>query len=112
MKTICIMCPMGCTLNIERREDQIIVKGNHCKKGEVYGRQEFIAPKRVVTSLVRLKDGGVVSVKTDGLVDKEKIMDILNELKGIELTSPIKVGDVIIKNILNTGVDIVATREG
>jgi len=73
MKTICIMCPMGCPLDINKVDGKIVVTGNTCKRGEIYGTQEFTAPKRVVTSLVRLTSGGVVSVKTDGLVLKTLI---------------------------------------
>ena len=51
---------MGCPLEIENNNGQIKVSGNPCKRGEIYGAQEFTAPKRVVTSLVRLSTGGVV----------------------------------------------------
>lgn len=44
MKTICIMCPMGCPLEIENNNGQIKVSGNTCKRGEIYGAQEFTAP--------------------------------------------------------------------
>lgn len=80
MKTICIMCPMGCPLDINKVGDKIVVTGNTCKRGEIYGTQEFTAPKRVVTSLVRLTSGGVVSVKTDGLVLKTLIPEVLSEI--------------------------------
>lgn len=112
MKTICIMCPMGCSLDINRVGEEVIVKGNHCKRGEIYGRQEFIAPKRIVTSLIKLEGGGVVSVKTSDLIDKSKIFDILNAIKDIKLKSPVMVGDIVVENILDTGVDIITTREG
>ena len=111
MKTICIMCPMGCPIEVNKIDDKITVAGNTCKRGEVYGIQEFISPKRVVTSLIKAIGGGVVSVKTNQLVDKSKIFDILEELKNIRVKPPVHIGDIIIKNVLNTGADIVATRE-
>lgn len=111
MKTICIMCPMGCPIDIKKTGNKITVTGNTCKRGETYGIQEFVSPKRIVTSLVKLEGGGVVSVKTDNLIDKKLIFEILNQLKNIKLRKPVRVGDIIIKNILNTGVNIVATRE-
>lgn len=111
MKTICIMCPMGCPIEVNKIEDKITVTGHTCKRGETYGIQEYSAPKRVVTSLVKVIGGGVISVKTNDLVDKSKIFDILDTLKDIKVSAPVYVGDVIIKNVLNTGVDIVATRE-
>ncbi|MGL5709777.1 MAG: DUF1667 domain-containing protein, partial [Cetobacterium sp.] len=50
---ICILCPMGCHLNIDI-ENNYKVTGNSCPKGEIYGKEELIAPKRVVTSIVRV----------------------------------------------------------
>lgn len=105
----CINCPMGCALTIEVNGDDIKVSGNTCKRGETYGKQEVTSPKRVVTSLVRIKDGAVVSCKTNQAIDKDKIFAVLEELRHIEVNSPIKIGDVIVKNILGTGADIVAT---
>lgn len=107
--TTCINCPMGCPLTIEINGDDIKVSGQTCKRGEVYGKQEVTCPKRVVTSLVRIKDGAVVSCKTNKAIDKAMIFKVLEELRGIELTLPVKIGDVIIENVLGTGADIVAT---
>jgi len=111
MKTICIMCPLGCALEVVEKDSNIVVTGNSCKRGETYGRQEMISPKRVVTSLVKLVGGGVTSVKTDGLVDKNKIFHILKELSTIQMTRPVKIGDIVIANVLETGANIVVTRE-
>ena len=85
METTCIMCPMGCSLTITREGDEIIVKGNTCPRGKKYGTSEFTAPKRIVTSLVRLEGGGVVSCKTKDLIPKEMMGDILRELKKLKL---------------------------
>ncbi len=101
MKTICIMCPMGCPLDINKVGDKIVVTGNTCKRGEIYGTQEFTAPKRVVTSLVRLTSGGVVSVKTDGLV-------LIGKLR---LSAPLKIGDVAKENVAGSGVNLVVTED-
>lgn len=111
MEFTCIMCPMGCSLKVEKTDGEVIVSGNTCKRGEMYGKQEFVAPKRVVTSLVRVRGGGVVSVKTADLVDKNRIFDILDLLKTVEAEKPIHIGDVIVENALGTGVNVVATGE-
>ena len=111
MNTICLMCPRGGPIEIPESDGIISVTGNTCKRGESYGISEYTSPKRVITSLINLQDGGVVSVKTNDLVDKAKIFDILNELSGVVVSKPVKIGDIIVKNILGTGVDIVATRE-
>lgn len=110
MKTICIMCPMGCPLEINQTEKGIEVKGNTCKRGLNYGIQEYTNPKRVVTSLVRTDNDKVVSVKTADLIDKKLIFKVLDTLKDIKVSVPVKIGDVIIKDVCGSGVDIVATN--
>ena len=111
MKTICIMCPMGCPLDINKVDDKIVVTGNTCKRGEIYGTQEFTAPKRVVTSLVRLTSGGVVSVKTDGLVLKTLIPEVLSQIGKLRLSAPLKIGDVAKENVAGSGVNLVVTED-
>lgn len=109
MNTICIMCPMGCALTINETDYGVKVEGQTCKRGEIYGKQEFVCPQRVVTSLVVSEDGRVVSVKTAGSVNKDKIFDILKVLKTLKVKAPVSVGDLIISNVCDTGVDVVAT---
>lgn len=109
MKMICIMCPIGCEMEVTQNESDIKVTGNTCKRGEVYARMEIINPQRIITSLFPVKNDGVVPCKTSSTVEKSKIFDILQEIKRNSATKPIKVGDVLIKNVLETGVDIVAT---
>ncbi len=108
---ICIVCPRGCHLKIDE-EGQ--VEGNFCKRGETYAKQEAVCPLRMVTSTVALlsKSGlARLPVITSGEVPKDKIFEIMKKLYNVEVKAPIKVGDVIIKNILNLGVDIISTRE-
>lgn len=109
MKTICIMCPMGCPLDVERVDGKVVVQGNTCKRGELYGEQEFVAPKRIVTSLVRLTTGGVVSVKTDELILKTDIAKVLAAIKEITFAPPCKIGDVVAENISGSGANLVIT---
>lgn len=110
-KMICIMCPIGCNLEVEQltKGGELKVTGQTCKRGEVYARMEIINPQRIVTSLFPVKGDGVVSCKTSNTIDKSKIFDVLNAIKAKSANKPVKIGDVLIKNVLNTGVDIVAT---
>ncbi|WP_462427809.1 DUF1667 domain-containing protein [Fusobacterium varium] len=108
---ICIVCPLGChlTVNIETLE----VSGNSCPRGEKYGKEELTAPKRVITSTVKIA-GGIhnrVPVKTNDSIPKGLNFKCMELLKDIELKSPVKKGDIVIKNIFNTGVDVVVTRD-
>lgn len=112
VEMICIVCPMGCHLNVDV-ENNYEVTGNKCSRGAIYGKEELIAPKRVVTSTVKIV-GGIhhrISVKTDRAIAKEKVYECMELLNKIEVKSPIKTGDKILENILGTDVNIVATRD-
>lgn len=108
---ICIVCPMGCHLTVDT--ETLEVTGNTCPRGDKYGKEELTAPKRVITSTVRIK-GGIhnrVSVKTNDAIPKELNFKCMELLKSVELQSPVKRGDVVLKNIFDTGVDVVVTRD-
>lgn len=110
---ICIGCPMGCSLEIELEGDIVKkVSGNNCKIGENYAVKECTNPMRIVTSSVVVIDGDtdMVSVKTEKDIPKNKIFECIRELKGIRVNSPVNIGDIIVENVANTGVNIVATR--
>lgn len=111
MKTICIMCPIGCALDIDKIDNNVVVKGNTCKRGNDYGISEFTAPKRMVTSLVKLLNGGVLACKTDKLIDKNKIFDVLNCLKDFYLDDVVPMGTVVIANAADSGANIIITSE-
>ena len=110
---ICINCPMGCHLLVDDSDkENIKVTGNTCKRGEIYGINEILHPKRMITTSVFVLNGNnnVVSVKTKEAIPKELIFEALNILRKIKVEAPVNIGDVVVKNILNTGVDIIATR--
>ena len=108
----CIGCPRGCTLKIERDGDGWSVTGNTCPRGDAYARKECTHPARTVTGTVRVTGGllPVVSVRTRGDVPKERVLDVARALCRVQLTAPVQAGDVVIPNVLGTGVDVVATR--
>lgn len=109
----CICCPLGCALTVEVENGMDIrVTGNACKRGEDYGKKEVTSPTRIVTSTVRVKGGAapMVSIKTKSDIPKDKIFDCVKALKEIEVTAPVHIGDVVLQNVANTGVDIVAAK--
>lgn len=113
-KITCIGCPMGCEVTVELDCGKIIsTTGNTCPRGDIYARKEVTAPTRTVTSLVRLKGGkdAVVSVKTEKDIPKDKIFECIRALKEIEVSVPVYIGDVILENVAQTGVNIIAARE-
>lgn len=110
---ICIGCPLGCPLTVEMEGSEVIcVTGNTCKRGEDYAKKECTNPTRIVTSSVMVEDGtlAMVSVKTREDIPKNKIKDCMKALKNVKIKAPITIGDVIIENAADTGVDIIATK--
>lgn len=109
----CIGCPMGCRLSVRIEEGQAVaVDGAACGRGAVYARQECVCPTRMVTSLMRVRGrSGPLSVKTVRPVPKEKIGDCLTRIHEVELVPPVRMGEVVVKDVCGTGVDVVATME-
>ncbi len=119
---ICISCPIGCRLEVEYdelteknsgNEDQIKVSGNRCPRGITYGREEILAPKRVVTATAPIdsKIQSRLPVKTTGPILKAYIKPLLREIYGLKLSPPVEIGEILIENYRNTGINIVATME-
>lgn len=107
-KMICIVCPRGCHLTID---EDLNIHGNHCNRGHDYALKELVAPKRNISSTVKVINGKnpVCSVKTSKEIDKKLIFEVMAEINKVKVQAPIKIHDVIIKNVLNTDVDIIAT---
>jgi len=109
----CIGCPLGCALEVTVHDDGTMdVRGNTCPNGDSYARTELTAPKRVVTSTVRVAGGiaPLVPVKTAAGIPKEKIFACVRAMGAVELTAPVAIGDVVIPDVLGTGVDVIATK--
>lgn len=110
---VCIRCPLGCNMEVVMDDGDIReIKGNTCKRGEDYARREITNPVRTVTSTVRVAgiDDMMIPVKTKKDIPKEKMMDCVKALKDIKVTLPVHLGDVIIENVVETGVSIIAAR--
>ncbi len=109
---ICIGCPVGCLITVNKNEDgTLAITGNTCKKGEAYARNEMTAPVRGVTSIIRVEGGSgrVVPVKTAGEIPKGRIGQCLDEIGAVTVKAPVKAGDVLIQNVAGTSVSVVAT---
>jgi CxxC motif-containing protein len=110
MKMICINCPRGCELDVEKNGDDVVVSGQACPRGETYGRSELLNPTRMVTGLVRI--AGMrkpLPVKTKTAVPKAKIDAVLFALHQTTVQLPVTIGDVVIADVAGTGIDVVAT---
>ncbi len=110
----CIVCPRGCSLVVELevvdgKNKVLSVSGNGCRRGVPYAEAECTAPVRTLTTTVRTVGGRVVAVKTANPIPKEKMMDAMDVLAKVRVSEPISIGDVIVEDILGTGVSVVAT---
>lgn len=109
---ICIGCPRGCHLQVNE-ENNYEVTGNSCNIGAEYGRNELINPTRTLTTTVRLINSTHHSlpVRSEKPIPKKLLFEAMNVLNGWEVKAPVKCGDVVYTNILDTGIDIIATRD-
>ncbi|MFA5421519.1 MAG: DUF1667 domain-containing protein [Bacilli bacterium] len=107
---ICIICPRGCRLHVD---DDLNVTGNFCPRGIIYAKTEMTNPTRTLTSTVKIKASSAVrlSVKTSQAIPKGKMFDCMRELDKVMVEAPIHIGDVVMSNICDTGVDVVATKD-
>ncbi len=105
----CIVCPRGCRLTID---DNLNVTGNTCPRGKEYAINELTNPKRMITSFMRVKnrEDCVVSVKTSTAIPKGMIFQVMEEINKVGVNAPTHIGDIAIKNVLDTGADIVITK--
>lgn len=109
---ICIGCPVGCLITVEKKEDgSLSITGNTCRKGEEYARNEFTAPVRTLTSMIRVENGRgkVIPVKTASEIPKGKIGQCMEQIRTAVVSAPVKVGDVLIENVAGTGIGVIAT---
>ena len=107
----CIVCPKGCELTVTLSEDGGIekVEGYTCKRGLAYAEAECTAPTRTVTTTVALTDGGVLPVKTNAPIPKELMFEAMQVINKVVAPTTAVIGDVLIEDLLGTGVALVAT---
>ena len=106
---ICIMCPKGCHLSVD---DDLNVTGNTCPRGAAYGKQEVTDPRRYLTSTVKLESKYLkrLPVISSSDLPKDRVSDVVKYLDTVTVKAPIHTKDVIVKDVLGLGVDILATR--
>lgn len=112
---ICLRCPQGCEVRTTiGPDDEILnISGNRCKLGKEYVEQEIRDPRRVLPTSVRVVGGvrPLVPVWTPEPMPKGLLLELAKDTRGIEVTAPVHVGDVIIENWRDTGVRLVASGE-
>jgi len=109
---ICIRCPKGCEISTTLDGYSIKeIKGNVCKLGVEYVIHEIEDPRRVITTTVKVKNGlsPLVPVWTTNGIPKDKIFDLMSILKKIELEAPVEINTLVLKDVFQTGVNIVTS---
>lgn len=111
---LCIGCPLGCRLEVEEDQEQIVaIRGFSCKLGKDYAEREHTDPRRMLTTTVAI-DGALwarLPVRTASPVPKGQVRAVCAVLRAVRLQAPVALGAVIARDVLGTGVDVVATRE-
>lgn len=109
----CIICPTGCLVHVENVDGELIIEGHSCKRGEEYAREEFISPKRILTTTMRVENGflPLIPVRSDKPIPKDRLEDTLKEIALNKLKAPIKMGDILIENVLGLDINIIASRD-
>ena len=106
----CIICPMGCQLEISGQGASMKVTGNTCKRGEEYAKKELTCPVRTLTCTVAVEGGErpLVSAKTAGEIPKADLLRSMQFVRRLTVKAPVKQGDIIIRDFMQSGVNLVA----
>ena len=111
-KIICITCPLGCEITV-CGDDKTVhsMEGQLCIRGEAYAADEFLSPMRILTTSIRItgSESPLVPVRSRSPLPKDMLFRCMEQLRCLELKAPVELYDVVIPNILDTGVDIVTT---
>lgn len=110
---ICVVCPKGCITKVWKEKDTVKIEGKVCKQGKEYLKQEYTEPKRILTSTVVIENSPRkrLPVRTAEAVPKKRMFAIMDQLARVRIQPPIQVGQVVLADVLNTGVDIVASDD-
>ena len=110
---VCIVCPNGCRIHCVQTLDGVNCTGQQCKRGEAYAFAELTHPMRTLTTSVRtvFPDSPVVSVKTEGEIEKDKLLEVSQALAHVRINTRLHAGEVVAKNICDTGVNIICTSD-
>ena len=111
----CIICPMGCTMEVTTQGEgsscQVLkICDNGCKRGPEYVKKELLNPTRTLTTTISVENGNlnVVPVKTAGEVPKKMLLQCMEVIRRTKVKAPVKTGDILIYDILGTGINVIS----
>jgi CxxC motif-containing protein len=111
---LCTGCPLGCRLEVDALDGDVVeVRGFGCKRGERYGRQEHVDPRRPLSTTVWI-DGAAIRrapVRTSEPIPKAQVVEVARALRGLRVRAPVRRGDVVVADVCGTGADVIVTRD-
>ena len=111
---ICTVCPRGCHITVAGDGKNIdSIEGYICKRGLTYAENEYTNPVRILTTIVKIdgKENELLPVRSEKPLPKNKIYECMEIIKNVKVKLPVSRYDIIIENICDTGINIVATKE-
>ena len=109
---LCIVCPLGCRLQVTCQDGACRVSGAHCKQGRVYGEQEATAPVRILTTTLATTWKQPLPVRSAVPIAKTSLLAVQRHLAGVIIDRPVAAGDVVLADIDGRGTALVATAAG
>ncbi len=112
-KFVCIVCPNSCHVEVEYHGREIQkLHGVECQKGRDFIQNEIRHPLRVLTGSVKVRNGAfaLVSVKTPTPIPKKFLRQLGSLTHQLQVEAPVEIGQVIAENLLDEGIQLVATR--
>lgn len=116
----CTTCPSEChlTVEVERDADGAVVEvrsvtGNNCPRGDTFAHQELTCPMRVLTATVAVSggDGALLPVRTTEAIPLALHTQAMDLIRGLVVEAPVRMGDVVLEDLLNTGIDLIASMD-
>lgn len=120
LKFNCTTCPSECllTVEVERDDDGNVaevhsVTGNSCPRGDKFAHQELTCPMRVLTTTVAVSGGDedLLPVRTAEAIPLALHAQAMDLIRGLVVKAPIRMGDVVLPNLLDTGTDLIASMD-
>lgn len=111
---LCTGCPLGRRLEVDAVNDDVVeVRGFSCRRGERYGRQEFLDPRRPLSTTVWIDGAAIrrVPVRTAEPIPRDQLRAVVAALRGLTIAAPARRGEVVVADILGSGVDVIVTRD-
>ena len=111
---ICVTCPVGCAIEAVVDGTELVeIQGQACKRGDTFVREELTNPRRMLTTTVRVRNGllPLVPVRSSEPLPKGLFHQVVACLRDVEIDAPVAEHQMVSANVLDTGVDIITTRE-